>query len=453
MKSMRLFAAAACLVAAVLATPAHAQVTFRWNLDRVDQRPLARSFTYQAMDRAGNLLDGRGVHVYVVDHQIQTNHAQFEGRIGAGYTVHRPTREIHSCPSHGTHVAGIIGGRTYGIARGATLHSVKIYACSSLHQYEDANGNWVETQVHDSDRWQHFGGSTAAEVVTALDWIRASHYRNYPGTRAVVNLSFTIDANSRAGSPAQIRAWMESLDAAVNNLIDAGIVVVIAAANEDADACHFSPARVPRAITVGASTSTDGKLGISNWGACVDVWAPGGDPSILSAGWSKTSTTATFQDYGTSMAAPHVAGVAALYLQHNPSMLVSSVATAIRLSATQDALVGDIGEGSPNRLLYFGPEGRFVAHVPNTPPVAKNDSIGDLTVGENILYLPLINDSDPDHHPLRIIDAGGGDPVRIENNGKELYIMPSSPGTKQILYRVHDGRGGTATATISYRVL
>jgi subtilisin family serine protease len=454
MNSMRIAAAfAACL--AELGLNCAEAATRRWNLDRIDQRFMPLSATMAFQDDVGNNYDGTGVHVYVVDHQIKTTHSDFGGRVGAGYTVHAPTRSIDLCDNHGTHVAGIVGGKTNGVATGVTLHSVKVHACKMLVDVVNEDGVLEERWINDSDRWQGFGAATIPELVKALDWIRTSHYRQYPGSRAVVNISQTIrpvHPKASAAVKAQTALWMTQLDAAVNRLIDAGIVVVIAAANENADACTFSPARVARAITVGATTKTDEKLPMSNWGACLDIWAPGGGPDIVSAGWSRTSNTATATGPGTSMAAPHVAGVAALFLQRNPWMTVAGVSTAIRTNGTRGALVGDIGAGSPNRLLYFGHEGWFPAIVESAKPVARNDNLGYLSVGDNLFYAPLHNDSDPDGDTIRIIDAGGGDPVTIESNGTELYIQPSTTGSKRIQYMITDGRGGTATAVISYQV-
>ena len=441
------------LLSMVITNAAYAQQTNPpWGLDRIDQRNLPLSGTYQAQDNVGGVYNGTGVHVYVVDEAMKTTHQEFEGRIGIGFSPRQPTVPSHpidECDSHGTHVAGIIGGRTYGVAKRVTLHSVKIHACWSFITRENSNGDLVTTRVFDLQGGTGITGKASVqEVIDALDWIRTNHYRNYPNSRAVVNLSFSIV--SGVGTPAQ----MSSLDKAVNNLIDAGIVVVIAAANDNSDACNVSPARVPRALTVAASTQSDRKLNISNRGSCIDLFAPG--DSILSAAWNRTSNSATMFNLGTSQAAPHVAGVAALYLERDPTMTVAQVTSAIVNSATNGVLLGSIGSGSPNKLLYFGTNGVFPARGSNSSPIARNDNIGDVDAGDNMFLFPLRNDSDPNNDPLRIVSVTqpSGGRVTIESNGTELYLVPNSrTGNKSFTYMITDGRGRTAQATISYRVV
>lgn len=268
-----------------------------WGLDRVDQRylPLDGSYTYTAT--------GTGVHAYVVDTGIRLTHLEFTGRIGKGYDAITPGGNANDCNGHGTHVAGTIGGSTYGVAKGVTLHPVRVLDCN--------------------------GSGSTSSVIAGLDWVTQNHIKP-----AVINMSLGGGAST-------------ALDTAVNNAINAGVTVVVAAGNDNRNACRYSPARVSAAITVGATTSTDYRASFSNYGSCLDLFAPG--QSITSAWY--TSDTATNTLSGTSMATPHVTGAAALYLEKNPTAPPSQVASAILNSATT-GVVKSAGWYSPNRLLY-----------------------------------------------------------------------------------------------------
>jgi subtilisin family serine protease len=207
------------------------------------------------------------------------------------------------CHGHGTHVAGTVGSATYGVAKGVTLIGVRVFGCGS-------------------------SGSNST-IVAGINWVAANAVKP-----AVANMSL--------GGPAS-----STTDAAVNGLISAGVVAVVAAGNDGLNACNYSPARVANAITVGSTTSTDARSSFSNYGTCVDVFAPGS--SILSTWIGSTSATNTIN--GTSMASPHVAGVAALYLQGNTTATPATVANAITTTATLNK-VTSAGTGSPNRLLF-----------------------------------------------------------------------------------------------------
>ncbi len=274
------------------------QTSAPWGLDRIDQRalPLSGTYVYNAT--------GAGVHAYILDTGIRLTHSQFTGRIGAGYDAVTAGGTAADCHGHGTHVAGTVGGATYGVAKGVTLHPVRVLDCG--------------------------GSGSYSGVIAGIDWVTANHIKP-----AVANMSLGGGA-------------YQPVDDAVTRSIAAGVTYAIAAGNSyGANACNYSPARTPAAITVGATTSTDAVSSFSNQGSCVDLFAPGS--SILSAWW--TSDTAANTISGTSMATPHVAGVAALLLQASPSATPATIASQLVTLSTKNALTGVVSP-APNRLLY-----------------------------------------------------------------------------------------------------
>ncbi|WP_205665074.1 S8 family peptidase [Caldimonas tepidiphila] len=275
------------------------QSSATWGLDRSDQRdlPLSGSYSYST--------NGTSVRAYVVDSGILAGHADFGGRVSGGYTAINDGYGTSDCNGHGTHVAGTIGGGTWGIAKGVSLVPVRVLDCA--------------------------GSGTLSGVIAGLDWIAANATRP-----AVVNMSLGGGASS-------------TLDAAVANTVARGIAVVVAAGNDGANACNYSPAREPSALTVGATTSSDARASYSNFGTCLDLFAPG---SSIKSAWY-TSTTATATSSGTSMAAPHVAGLAAQLLQATPSATPAQLADTIKSAATTGK-VTSAGSGSPNLLIYTG---------------------------------------------------------------------------------------------------
>ena len=282
-----------------------------WGLDRVDQPALPLDSNFQYPDNGG-----RDVNIYVVDTGVRTTHQEFTGRIVPGrnfvtdgalgflFGGSVDPENYEDCNGHGSHVAGTAAGSTYGVAKQANVIPVRVLNCSG-------------------------SGSTSA-VIAGIDWVAGNHQKP-----AVANMSlggFTSTA----------------LDTAVSNAVAAGVTMVVAAGNDNTNACNGSPNRVPEALTVGATTRDDARSSFSNYGACVDLFAPGSD---ITSAWYQSDTQTNSID-GTSMAAPHAAGAAALYLAANPS----ATPDAVNLALVNDATAGAIsnpGSQSPNLLLQI----------------------------------------------------------------------------------------------------
>ncbi len=269
-----------------------------WGLDRIDQADLPLNTTY-----VYNFLV-TPVTAYIIDTGIRPDHAEFGGRVGVGYSVIADGRGTTDCNGHGTHVSGTVGGTIYGVAKNVTLIPVRVLSCA--------------------------GSGTISGVIAGINWVIDNHAAGAP---AVANMSLGGGASA-------------ALDLAVFNAFSDGVTVVVAAGNSNADACRYSPARAPTAITVGATTSTDARASYSNYGSCLDIFAPG---SAITSAWY-TSTTATNTISGTSMAAPHVAGVAALLLQTTPTATPAWITNQLRAQATPNKVTRP-GRNSPNFLL------------------------------------------------------------------------------------------------------
>jgi subtilisin family serine protease len=268
-----------------------------WGLDRIDQRNRPLNSTYTYPNTAAN------VHAYIIDTGILTNHSQFGGRATSGYDAVDGSLPATDCNGHGTHVAGTVGGSTHGVAKAVQLVAVRVLNCS--------------------------GSGTTAGVIAGVNWVTNNAIKP-----AVANMSLGGGASS-------------SLDRAVANSIASGVTYALAAGNSSTNACTTSPARVASAVTVGATTSSDAKASYSNYGTCLDIFAPG---SSITSAWH-SSTTATNTISGTSMAAPHVAGAAALVLSTNTAFSPTQVRDTLVNRATT-GVVTSAGSGSPNRLLF-----------------------------------------------------------------------------------------------------
>ncbi len=272
------------------------QTPATWGLNRIDQRnlPLNTSYSYQTTASA--------VNVYILDTGIRSTHTQFGGRATRDYDTVGDGRNGNDCHGHGTHVAGTIGGSTYGVAKAVRIHAVRVLNCA--------------------------GSGSYAGIIAGVNWVAA--HRVKP---AVANMSLG-------------GGYSAALNNALTAAIAAGVTFVVAAGNSSDNACYYSPASTPGAITVGSTTFTDARSSFSNWGTCLDIFAPG---SSITSSWIG-SDTATNTISGTSMASPHVAGVAALYLAANPSASPASVASALISYSTKNKVTDPAG--SANRLLY-----------------------------------------------------------------------------------------------------
>ncbi len=274
-----------------------------WGIDRIDQRKLPLSGTFSYTNT------GAGVTAYVIDTGVRLTHTEFGGRASSGWDFIDNDADASDCNGHGTHVAGTIGGATYGVAKGVDIVAVRVLDCG--------------------------GSAPWSAIVAGIDFVTADHQAGDP---AVANMSLGGGANL-------------AVDLAVKNSIADGVAYAVAAGNANAQACIFSPARVPEAMTSGASTITDAKASFSNWGTCMDWFAPG---QAITSAW-RTSDSATNTINGTSMASPHTAGVAALYLESNPAATPATVHKALASTATTKRISGvdrRFYPGTANLLLF-----------------------------------------------------------------------------------------------------
>ncbi|SFL28270.1 S8 family serine peptidase [Lysobacter sp. cf310] len=362
-----------------------------WGIDRVDQRnlPLSTTYTYDT--------DATGVHAYILDTGVRADHTEFSGRMGNGFSVRPGDPSTNDCHGHGTHVAGTVAGTTWGVAKKATVHPIRVFDCT--------------------------GNAQTSEAIAAIDWVTANHVKP-----AVANMSFGYPGST-------------AIDTSITNMLNAGVVVVAASGNSNDDACSGSPRRVPRALTVAATDRNDARSlwpsgQAPGWGSCVDLFGPGSD--IVSAGISGSSSTATMS--GTSMATPHVAGVVALYLSTHPSATPDEVHAAIMNNATAGKVTGNL-RGSPNFMLhslFSGGPGPG-----NQAPVANfTSSASGLTVS----FTDTSSDSDGSI-ASRSWSFGDGTNSTSANPSKTY----SAAGTYTVSLTVTDngGASNTKTATVT----
>ncbi|MDT9697767.1 S8 family peptidase [Streptomyces sp. P17] len=340
-----------------------------WGLDRVDQRNLPLNSSYTYPDSAG-----QGVTAYIIDTGVRISHSDFGGRASYGYDAVDNDNTAQDGNGHGTHVAATVAGNAYGVAKKARIVGVRVLNNS--------------------------GQGTTAQVVAGIDWVARNAVKP-----AVANMSLGGGADT-------------AIDTAVRNAIASGITFAVAAGNESTNASTRSPARVTEAITVGATTSSDAKASYSNYGSVLDLFAPGS--SITSAWNSSDSATNTIS--GTSMATPHVAGAAALYLAANPSATPAQVSSALTTAATPNVVTSP-GTGSPNRLLYVG-------GGTTTPPGPRFENTGDYAISDNSTV----------ESPVTVSGVSGNAPSAL---AVEVNIVHTYIGDLQVQLIAPDGTAYT----------
>ncbi len=369
-----------------------------WGLDRIDQsnRRLDRKYDF--------LASGAGVNAYIIDTGIRTTHVDFRGRAFEAFSVVDDGLGAQDCYGHGTHVAGTIGGTLYGVAKDARLYSVRVLPCS--------------------------GSGEMSALIAGIDWV--ANNRVLP---AVVNISLEGE-------------YSDAANQAITNLVASGVTVVTSAGNDGVDACTHSPGSAAAGLTVGATDNVDNQPLWSNYGSCVDLHAPGvGIQSDFI--WSDTAWTILT---GTSMAAPHVAGAAALYLSTNPTATPDQVAAALLGAATR-GVITSLGAGSPNLLLYTGTIGASTtAPAPAPTPTVDNAPTASFSV--NCSKNPCRFDASGSKDDKGIVsytwNFGNGSALLTTTSAVTTYTYPAS-GTYVAVLTVTDTKGQTGKASLTVR--
>ena len=345
-----------------------------WGLDRIDQQ--SRALDDQYVYPSG----GAEVHAYIIDTGIRISHSEFEGRASHGYDAIDGDFDASDCNGHGTHVAGTVGGKTFGVSKSVKLVGVRVLGCS--------------------------GGGTISGVIEGVEWVTNNHIKP-----AVANMSLGGGVSA-------------ALDDAIKASIAAGVSYVVAAGNSDKDACSSSPARVSEAITVGATNDDDRRASFSNYGSCVQIFAPG--KQIKSASYKGDSKTDTLN--GTSMASPHVAGVVALVLAQAPQASPEEVSQAI-ISNAVDGAISSVGSQSPNKLLNMefvavddGSDGDDSGGDDSTPSGPQEIRVGQIVTGIAVA-------KDEERHFVFNADAGFEN-VKVSLSGgdgdADMYVKVGS---------------------------
>jgi hypothetical protein len=375
--------------------PVHAsavQNNATYSLDRIDQRNLPLDTKYNFTTEA------QGTTVFVIDTGIRTTHVEFTGRINLNLagTAIDDGFGVEDCNGHGTHVAGSVGGTLFGVAKKATLVPIRVLDCN--------------------------GSGSNEGVIAGMDFVAANH-----PAKSVVNMSL--------GGPASA-----ATDAAVRNLVANGVTVVVAAGNENQDACNTSPAREPMAITVASSTNTDVRSSFSNFGSCVDIFAPGSD---ITSAWIDSDTSINTIS-GTSMASPHVAGAAALFLAQNAAATPAQVTAGLIAASTTNKLTNV--SGSPNRLLHT-----LFGNAPPPPPPPSPVNITSPADGAEVQSMFVVTADAPDAVSVELL-VNNMHLVTDDAAPFASQITNAPPGTYVVEVIATDANGGQTSDAVTVKV-
>jgi subtilisin family serine protease len=366
-----------------------------WGLDRIDSKAgLDGKYVYSKT--------GANVNVYVIDTGVRSTHTEFSGRVKSGYTAINDGKGTNDCQGHGTHVSGTIAGKTYGVAKNANIYPVRVLGCD--------------------------GSGTNDGVIAGINWVA-----NNARKPAVANMSL-------GGS------FSQAVNDAVTNAIAKGVVFVVAAGNSNDDACGYSPASTPSAITVAASDRNDNSASFTSYGRCVDIWGPGVD--ILSAGIGNDSDTDTMS--GTSMATPHAAGVAALYLEASPSATPGQIASSMVNLGSKNVIKNP--KGSANVLIYTNPDNSNPnpnpTPTPNPNPTTPPDCVNKACYFKKDR---LANSSAYHVHPMEYVYVPANKTLKAWVKGNadfDLYMYLFNNNQWTLLTK-SDGTGGDES--VSYQ--